>query len=165
MKITKLALNDILYELVSDITIDNTLTTNQDSVPSTALVKTNIDRIDNSVSEVNTQLSTIQSNLSSLQTSVSELNANKQKLFLIEQVNTGERIRAKAESVIQKYSNGVFFIPYVHDASDSPSVGTSGMVILAALSIQYYVMLALPYNNNTMFKCSAVTEWDAYTSD
>ena len=75
MKITKLALNDILYELVSDITIDNTLTTNQDSVPSTALVKTNIDRIDNSVSEVNTQLSTIQSNLSSLQTSVSELNA------------------------------------------------------------------------------------------
>ena len=75
MKITKLALNDILYELVSDITIDNTLTTNQDSVPSTALVKTNIDRIDNNVSEVNTQLSTIQSNLSSLQTSVSELNA------------------------------------------------------------------------------------------
>lgn len=77
MKITKLALNDILYELVSDITIDNTLTTNQDSVPSTALVKTNIDRIDNNVSEVNTQLSTIQSNLSSLQTSVSELNANR----------------------------------------------------------------------------------------
>ena len=75
MKITKLALNDILYELASDITIDNTLTTNQDSVPSTALVKTNIDRIDNNVSEVNTQLSTIQSNLSSLQTSVSELNA------------------------------------------------------------------------------------------
>ena len=77
MKITKLALNDILYEFVSDITIDNILTTNQDSVPSTALVKTNIDRIDNSVSEVNTQLSTIQSNLSSLQTSVSELNAKK----------------------------------------------------------------------------------------
>ena len=75
MKITKLALNDILYEVVSDITIDNTLTTNQDSVPSTNLVKTNIDRIDNSVSEVNTQLSTIQSNLSSLQTTVSELNA------------------------------------------------------------------------------------------
>ena len=77
MRITKLALNDILYEVVSDITIDNTLTTNQDSVPSTNLLKTNIDRIDNSVSEVNTQLSTIQSNLSSLQTSVSELNNKK----------------------------------------------------------------------------------------
>lgn len=67
--------------------------------------------------------------------------------------------------MIQKYSNGVFIIPYAYDASDSPSAGTAGIVILAALSIQYYVMLALPYNNNTMFKCSAVTEWDSFISD
>ena len=109
MKITKLALNDILYELVSDITIDNTLTTNQDSVPSTALVKTNIDRIDNNVSEVNTQLSTIQSNLSSLQTSVSELNAKSLKYVLVN-INTID--------INQKSGYGeVYYIQTGHTAS------------------------------------------------
>ena len=84
---------------------------------------------------------------------------------MIEQVNAGERIRAKAESVIQKYSNGFFIIPYAYDASDNPSAGTAGIVILAALSINHYVMLALPYNNNTISKCSAVTEWDTFISN
>ena len=93
------------------------------------------------------------------------LNANKQKLFLIEQVNAGESIKAKAESILQEYTNGIFFIPYTYDASNCPSKGTSGIVILAALSINHYVMLALPYNNNTISKCSAVTEWDTFISN